>query len=106
MFEEIRKFTDSTHFTNALKVTIATVTPVLVFAYLGHFEVGFTIALGAFFTYPSDIPSSLKHKINGLIVAAILVAFANLLVNLAYPYGIIFYPLFGLLIFLFSMIAV
>ncbi len=106
MFEEIRKFTDSTHFTNALKVTIATVTPVLLFAYLGHFEVGFTIALGAFFTYPSDIPSSLKHKINGLIVAAILVAFANLLVNLAYPYGIIFYPLFGLLIFLFSMISV
>ncbi|TAF71899.1 MAG: FUSC family protein [Flavobacterium sp.] len=106
MFEEIRKFTDSTHFTNALKVTIAAVTPVLLFAYLGHFEVGFTIALGAFFTYPSDIPSSLRHKINGLIVAAILVAFANLLVNLVYPYGIIFYPLFGLLIFLFSMISV
>lgn len=106
MIDEIRKFADSTHFTNALKVTIATVTPVLLFAYLGHFDVGFTIALGAFFTYPSDIPSSLKHKINGLIVAAILVAFVNLLVNLAYPYGIIFYPLFGLLLFLFSMISV
>jgi uncharacterized membrane protein YccC len=106
MIEEIRKFADSTHFTNALKVTIATVTPVLLFVYLGHFEVGFTIALGAFFTYPSDIPSSLKHKINGLIVTAILVAFVNLLVNLAYPCGLIFYPLFGLLIFLFSMISV
>jgi len=106
MFEVIRKFADSTHFTNALKVTIATVTPVLFFTYFGLFEIGFTIALGAFFTYPSDIPSSLKHKINGLIVSAILVAFSNLLVNLAFPYGVIFYPLFGIMVFVFSMIAV
>jgi hypothetical protein len=33
--------------TNALKITIAAVLPVLLFSYLGHFKIGF-IALGAF----------------------------------------------------------
>lgn len=106
MLEDIIKFTKSTHFNNALKVTLATVTPVLFFTFLGFFEIGFTIALGAFFTYPSDIPSSLHHKTKGLLVASFLVAFVNLLVNLIHPFGYFFYPLFGLLIFIFAMISV
>lgn len=106
MIYKIRKFTDSTYFTNALKVTIAAVIPVIVFSILGNFEMGFTIALGAFFTYPSDIPSNLKHKINGVLVAALLVSSVNLLVNIIYPYNWIFYPILALLIFLFSMISV
>ncbi|MBG6111099.1 putative membrane protein (TIGR01666 family) [Flavobacterium sp. CG_23.5] len=106
MIYKIRKFTDSTYFTNALKVTIAAVIPFILFSLLGNFEMGFTIALGAFFTYPSDIPSNLKHKINGVLVAAVIVSSVNLLVNIIYPYNWIFYPFLALLIFLFSMISV
>lgn len=106
MLYRIRKFTDSTYFNNALKVTIAAVIPVLLFSFLGNFEMGFTIALGAFFTYPSDIPSSLKHKINGVLVTAFLVAGVNLLVNSIHPYSWIFYPFLALLIFLLSMLSV
>ncbi|MFV5697526.1 FUSC family membrane protein [Flavobacterium sp. ZT3R17] len=106
MIYRIRKFTDSTYFNNALKVTIAAVIPVLLFSFLGNFEMGFTIALGAFFTYPSDIPSSLKHKINGVLVTAFLVAGLNLLVNIMHPYSWIFYPFLALLIFLISMLSV
>lgn len=106
MIYKIRKFTDSTYFTNALKVTIAAVIPVVVLSFLGKFEIGFTIALGAFFTYPSDIPSNLKHKINGILVTALLVAGVNLLVNIVYPYYFIFYPFLAVLIFLMSMLSV
>ncbi|HEX9150776.1 MAG TPA: FUSC family membrane protein [Flavobacterium sp.] len=106
MIYRIRKFTDSTYFNNALKVTIAAVLPVLLFSFLGNFETGFTIALGAFFTYPSDIPSTLKHKINGVLVTAFLVAGLNLLVNIMHPYSWIFYPFLALLIFLLSMLSV
>ncbi|CAM2758739.1 TIGR01666 family membrane protein [Flavobacterium succinicans] len=106
MIEKIINFTQTIHFTNALKVTTATVIPVLLFTYLGHFDIGFSIALGAFFTYPSDIPSSLSHKIKGLLVTASLIALVNLLVNILYPYKFVFYPIFGILIFLFSMISV
>lgn len=106
MFYKIRKFTDSTYFTNALKVTTAAVIPVLVFSFLGKFEIGFTIAIGAFFTYPSDIPSNLKHKINGVLVTSLLVAGVNLFINIIYPFNWIFYPLLALLLFFISMLSV
>jgi hypothetical protein len=72
------------------------------FSYLGHFKIGFTIALGAF-TYPSDIPSNLKHKVNGILVTVLIVSGVNLLINLSiYPW--VFYPF--LTLFFLSMISV
>ena len=106
MIATIKKFIDSTHFTNALKVTFSAVIPALLFSYLGDFSTGFTIALGAFLTYPSDIPSSLKHKVNGILVAAFIVAGMNLIINLVQPYPLLFYPILVLLIFMLSMISV
>ncbi|SHH04550.1 TIGR01666 family membrane protein [Flavobacterium micromati] len=106
MLQKIKIFIDSIYFTNALKVTIAAVIPVVLFSLLGEFRIGFTIALGAFFTYPSDIPSSLKHKINGVLFTALLVSVINLLVNIMYPHSWIFYPFLAILIFMLSMISV
>lgn len=106
MIHKIGKFTDSTYFTNAIKATLSSVFPVLLFSYLDHFEIGFTIALGAFLTYPSDIPSSLNHKIKGIAFTSFLVASINLLINLFYPFPWLFYPFFTLLLFALSMISV
>ncbi|MEO7979024.1 FUSC family membrane protein [Flavobacterium sp.] len=106
MLDRIAKFTNSTSFLNASKVTIASVIPVLTLHFLGYFEIGFTIALGAFYTYPSDIPSTLNHKIKGLVVASFIVSGVNLLVNLAYPFPYLFYPFLAILLFLCSMISV
>ena len=106
MITNIKNFIDSTHFTNALKVTFSAVIPALLFSYLGYFSTGFTIALGAILTYPSDIPSSLKHKVNGMLVAAFTVAGMNLIINFIHPYPLLFYPVLVFLIFLMSMISV
>jgi uncharacterized membrane protein (TIGR01666 family) len=106
MFDRIVKFTDNTSFINASKVTFASVVPVLFFTFLGHFDIGFTIALGAFYTYPSDIPSNLKHKIKGIIVTAFIVSGVNLLVNLTYPLPWLFYSVLVIMLFLSSMLSV
>lgn len=106
MTSKIQKFIAGTEFSNALKVTIAAVSPVLLFSYLDNFHIGFTIALGAFFTFPSDIPSNLKHKINGLLVTSLIIAGVNLIINLCYPYPWLFYPVLIALIFNVSMILV
>ncbi|GIZ09830.1 FUSC family membrane protein [Flavobacterium sp. UMI-01] len=106
MISHIHKFKESTEFTNALKVTLSAVLPVLLFSHLGQISTGITIALGAFFVFPSDIPSNLKHKINGLIVTSFIVSGANLIINLFHPYPILFYPVFSALLFLISMLAV
>ena len=106
MIPKVKRFADSTHFTNALKITIAAVIPVLLFSHLGHFSIGFTIALGTILVYPSDIPSNLKHKIVGILGTAFIVASVNLLINLLHPYPWIFYPFLTALLFFLSMISV
>jgi len=106
MIQKVRNFTDTTNFSNALRVTLAAVIPVLAFSYTGNFQIGFNIAIGAFLTYPSDIPSNLKHKINGLLVASLIVAGCNLIVNLLHPLPWILYPFLSVMIFFFSMISV
>ncbi|RZJ27430.1 MAG: FUSC family protein, partial [Flavobacterium sp.] len=106
MVYKVRKFTDSINFVNAVKVTIAGVLPVIVLSYFGYFQLGFTVALGAFLTYPSDISSNRRHKINGMLVGAFIVAGSALAISLAYPYPFVFYPLLIGLIFFLSMISV
>ncbi|NMH29215.1 FUSC family protein [Flavobacterium silvaticum] len=106
MISRIRQFTDTTNFENAIKVTFASAVPVLICSHFGIFQTGFTIALGAFLTYPSDIPSSLRHKINGVLVAALIVSGSTLLINVLHPYPFILYPITSLLIFFMAMIPV
>ncbi|MGK4567605.1 FUSC family membrane protein [Flavobacterium sp. 3HN19-14] len=106
MIAKVRAFTDSTNFSNALKVTLAAVIPVLVSSAIDQFQLGFTIAIGAFLTYPSDIPSNLKHKVKGVLVAAFMVAGFNLVMNLIYPFSWLQYPVLGLIVFFLAMISV
>lgn len=106
MINSIKNFTDQTNFTNALKVTVAAVLPVVVFGYLDLFQVGFMIAIGAVLTYPSDIPSNLKHKINGILVAILIIVGSAILVNVTYPYPWLFYPFLIFILFFLSMISV
>ena len=106
MIQRVRLFTENTYFTRALIVTVAAALPVLILNKLGHFDAGFTIALGAFLTYPADIPSNLWHRTRGLFSAAVIISGSTLLVNLLHPFPWAFYPLLTLLVFLLSMISV
>jgi uncharacterized membrane protein (TIGR01666 family) len=106
MLQKIKQFTDSTNFTKAVIVTAAAVLPVIVLSQFGHFETGFAIAIGAFLTYPADIPSNLAHRTRGLLVAAFIVAGCMLIVNLFQAYQMIFYPVCLGLVFFLSMISV
>jgi len=106
MISKIKNLTLGTNFTNAIRSALSAVLPVLFFNYLGDLQTGLIIALGAVFTFPSDTPSNLKHKINGLLVTILIVTSVNLLINLTYPYPYIFYPVFASLVFILSMLAV
>lgn len=106
MIERVRRFTDSNNFTKALIVTISAVVPVLILAHFNMFQYGFAVALGAFLTYPADIPSNWKHRLNGLLVGAFIMAACTLVVNLLHDYQWIFYPLMVVLVFFLSMISV
>jgi len=106
MLTKIKEFTVGTNFTNALKAGLSAVIPVFILYNLGDLEAGLTIALGALFTFPSDIPSNLNHKIKGITVTVFLFSIVNLLINLTYPYPFIFFPVFTLLVFIIPMLSV
>jgi len=106
MLSKIKEFTIGTNLYNALKVVLSAVIPAFLFSYLGNLEIGLTISIGALFTFPSDTPSNLKHKINGLLVTVFILAGVNLLINATYPYPLLFYPVFAILVFILSMLAV
>jgi uncharacterized membrane protein (TIGR01666 family) len=106
MFDTIRKFADSTNFANAIKISIAAGVPYIVCSYLAVPQVGFALAIGAFLAFPSDVPGNIKHKINGVILAATIVAACYLMVNLLHPYPIALYPVLAASLFLLSMISV
>jgi uncharacterized membrane protein (TIGR01666 family) len=106
MIERVRRFTDNHNFTKAVIVTIAAVLPVLILSRFDMFQMGFTIAIGVFLAYPADIPSNLKHRAKGLVVASLIVAGCNLLVNVLHPFPWLFYPIITLLFFFLSMISV
>jgi len=106
MIDKIRDFTDNSNFTRAVIVTVSAVLPVLILAQFGYFETGITIAIGAFLTYPADIPSNIMHRAKGLLVASVIVAGCTLIVNLLHPYPWLFYPAIVVLVFVLSMISV
>lgn len=106
MIRKIKQFTIDINFTNALKAMFSALIPFYIFSRLGHSDIGLTMAIGALFTFPSDTPSNLKHKINGILVTVLIISGANLLINLSYPYPFVFYPVFTSLVFILSMLAV
>ena len=106
MIQQIRQFTDNVNFTRAVIVTVAAVLPVLILSKLGYFETGFTVAIGAFLTYPADIPSNIVHRARGLLAATVVVVGSTVAVNLLHPLPWLFYPLITVLVFFLSMISV
>ena len=106
MLSKIKEFTVDMSFTNALKAMLSALIPFYVFSKFGDINSGLTMAIGALFTFPSDIPSNLKHKINGLLVTILILSGSNLIINLAYPHPFLFYPVFSILVFFLSMLSV
>lgn len=105
MIERVRQFTDSMNFNNAAKVALAGAIPVLVSGYFGAFDIGVSLAIGVLLAFPSDISSSLKHKINGIFVGTTIVAVSSFLVGITFPIPWLFYPSLVLLLFFLSMIS-
>lgn len=99
------KFTDDSHLTNALKITLSGVIPFLIFMPYQEFNWAFAMSVGALLTAPVDIPSNIKDKIGGLLVGAITVPLVTLILSLTVDYWF-FYPVFAFIFFFLTMIAV
>lgn len=85
---EVRHFFYTQAFADGIRATAAILLPALLGSYLGYFDVGLTVALGAMIISLTDSPGPIIHKRNGMTaaaVAAFLVAALTGFVN-ANPY--------------------
>lgn len=72
---QIRKllqFVKSIGFSRAIRVTIAVSLPVLLGLQFGYVEIGLALGFGAFWSSPSDVSGSFRHKQNGILISAAL----------------------------------
>ncbi|MBV8252220.1 MAG: FUSC family protein [Chitinophaga sp.] len=85
---DVKTFLYSYHFSNGLRTTISVVVPSLVFAALGQLGLGIAMSMGALCTALSDVPGTIIHKRNGLIISTILIFLTALITGLLIPYTI------------------
>lgn len=84
--KEAKAFIFSYHFSNGLRTTLSVVVPSVIFAAFGHLNTGIAISMGALCTALADVPGTIIHKRNGLIISTILIFLTALGTGLLLPY--------------------
>ncbi|HEY9259217.1 FUSC family protein [Chitinophaga sp.] len=84
----IKNFLYSYHFSNGMRTTISVVVPSLVFAWFDQLGLGIAMSMGALCTALSDVPGTIIHKRNGLIISTGLIFLTALGTGLLIPYTI------------------
>lgn len=100
------KFFRSTDFSKAIVLTIAIVVPISVFSSLGNLEIGVSLAMGCLLSSPSDVPGSFKHKVYGIMAAALLGALSFCIAGYASQVVWAVIPMLAIMIFAISYLSV
>ncbi len=105
-FKEAKAFIFSYHFSNGLRTTLSVVVPSLIFAAIGHLGTGIAISMGALCTALADVPGTIIHKRNGLIISTVLIFLTALITGLLLPYKPLLTIWVGLCSFFYSMLLI
>lgn len=100
---EIQYFFYSQAFADGLRATAAILTPALIGFYIGNFDLGFTIALGALCVSLTDAPGPLIHKRNGMLFTAFFIFVVAVITSLCRANPVLLGVEIVLLTFFFSL---
>ena len=104
--QDLSDFFKSTDFSKALLVGVALTIPVIVGIQLNAVEVGIMVTLGAMLASPSDASGSIRHKITGILLAALLAMIVSFIgAYLRFSLWLLF-PVLGILMFGISYISI
>ncbi|ASZ12428.1 FUSC family protein [Chitinophaga pendula] len=104
--KEVKSFIYSYHFSNGLRTTISVVIPSVVCYLIGELQLGIAVSLGALCTALSDVPGTIIHKRNGLIVSTGLIFLTALGTGLLSPYHWLMIPWIMGCCFVYGMLLV
>lgn len=104
--QEISSFFYSQYFAEGIRITLGSIIPVIVCAFLGEFLMGTFISLGALIVGLSDTPGAPRHRRLGIIYCTIISVITILVTALANDYLYMMTVVIAGLSFLFSMFSV
>ncbi|RAJ08409.1 putative membrane protein YccC [Chitinophaga skermanii] len=84
--KEVKTFLFSFHFSNGLRTSIGAVVPSLISVPFGRLDIGIAASMGALCCALADVPGTIIHKRNGLIISTILITLTALGTGLLSPY--------------------
>jgi uncharacterized membrane protein (TIGR01666 family) len=103
---EARYFLFGQHFAEGLRITFAILTPSLISAYLGYFELGLSISLGALCVSITDAPGPTIHRRNGMMAACVCIFISAVITGFAQASTLLLGLEIVVVAFLFSMFNV
>ena len=104
--KSIELFLKGASFYRGIVLTIAVTLPIAILYSIGLTAIIVPIVFGTFVNAPSDIPGSLKRKVNGIFISISLTAIVTLLILFAKPYFLVLLIALAILSFFSAMIAV
>jgi len=103
--KSIELFFKGSHFYRGIILTTSILIPLILCYLLDVFIYAPSIAIGVFLNAPSDVPGSLKRKINGTLLSIIITALTTCVIFFAKSYLYILVFLIPILTFLISLIS-
>ncbi|MBU3024480.1 FUSC family protein [Zobellia galactanivorans] len=105
-FRELLQFLKSTDFSKAILVAVAVTVPILLGLYFDRLEIGLALCFGAFWSSPSDVSGSYRHKKIGILCSAALVVVVTFIGGYLDLNLFVLIPVLGLLTFTIAYLSV
>ncbi len=106
IFKELLQFLKSTNFSKAILIGIAVTIPIVLGIWSDYFEIGLALCFGAFWSSPSDVSGSYRHKKYGILLSAFLAMVVSFIGGYLHFETLLLLPVLGILVFAISIIAV
>ena len=101
----IELFLKGSGFYRGVVLTVAIVFPLVIFNALDLLKLAPAIALGTFLSAPSDIPGSLRRKINGILITIVLTSLITFIILVTKPIFVLLIIAISILSFSISLIS-
>ncbi len=96
----------STNFSKAILIGIAVTIPIVLGIWSDHFEIGLALCFGAFWSSPSDVSGSYRHKKYGILFSALLAMVVSFIGGYLHFSPLLLVPVLGVLVFAISFLAI
>lgn len=103
---DLSDFLKSTDFSKAILLAIALTIPIIIGVQFEALDIGIIVTLGAMLASPSDASGSIKHKITGILLAALLAMIVSFIGAYLHFSLWFLFPILGILIFSISYISI